>query len=245
MQQSVEKSAKAFGLMLGILKVNEVKSISHRSVYALLLGMESFNGQLAESINWLNASNDPAVEKLRSFGFDLILKKLAPLVPSAEKLKTDNDKIYKLNEAEMWQATLNLDKRNSYVKTSLKTLEKVPFDKIGFLFSMRVIKGVGKAFSGDIRGDYQFCILRSSPRAYGLSMLTMWHETSTRYPPINSKDYWNMGQYTRDKPLIKRFPFLLKHAKIFCENVYGAALVSNKLNQVNFKEYESGSLKAS
>ena len=136
----------------------------------------------------------------------------------------------------MWQTTLNLDKRNPFVNTALKTLEKVVFDKRGFLFSMRIIKEVGKTFSGDIRIDYQFCILRSSPRAYGLSMLTMWHDIATRYPPINSKDYWRAGQYTQDKPLLKKFPFFLKHAKIFCENVYGAALVSSKLNKIDVSD---------
>ena len=84
LQQSVEKSAKAFGLMLGILKINEVRSVSHRSVYALLIGMESFSQQLTASVNWLTTSNDPTIEKLRSIGLDSLFSKLPPMIPSAK-----------------------------------------------------------------------------------------------------------------------------------------------------------------
>lgn len=232
LQQSVEKSAKSFGLMMGILKINDLRSVSHRSVHALLLGMETLTEHMAERVSWLQTSSRFEVEKLRKLGLNSVIHKIAPLVPSPAMVKSDREKIDELDDAEMWHATLNLDINNQYVKSSLRTLENIPFDKASFLFSMRVLKMVGKVMSGDTTGDYFFCILRSSPRAYGLSMLTMWHETATRYPPITSKDYWRMGEYTNDKPLLKRFPFLLKHGKIFCENVYGAALVSTKLNRI-------------
>jgi hypothetical protein len=232
LQQSVEKSAKAFGLVLGVLKVNEVRSVNHRSVYALLLGMETFTEHLAEHVSWLNTSSKSEVEKLRSLGFDSIFEKLAPIVPSAAMMRSDKEKIDDLDEAEMWNATLNLDTNNPYVNSSLKTLENIPFDKPDFLIAMRIIKEIAKIKNGDITSDYLFSILRSCSRAYSLSMLTMWHECPTRYPPINSKDYWRMRQYTEEKPLVKKFPFLLKHGKIFCENVYNAALVSAKINKL-------------
>jgi hypothetical protein len=232
LQQSVEKSAKAFGLMLGILKVDELRSVSHRSVYALILGMDTFTEHLADQVSWLQTSSKSEVERMRKLGFDSIFEKLSPLVPSATMVRTDKEKIDDLDDAEMWHATLNLDNTNPYVQGALKTLENIPFDKLKFLFAMSVLKKVGKMRSGNIKFDYLFCILRSSSRAYGLSMLTMWHESATRYPPTNSKDYWKMMQYTKEKPLLKKFPFLLKHGKIFCENVYRAAVVSAKVNQM-------------
>jgi HEPN domain-containing protein len=40
LQQTVEKSAKSFGLMIGIVKPKDLREISHRSVYALLIRMD-------------------------------------------------------------------------------------------------------------------------------------------------------------------------------------------------------------
>jgi len=228
LQQSVEKSAKSFGLMMGILKPSDViKAVSHRSVYALLIRMDMFTEQLRETVTFLRTSDQSEVEALRSLGFDQVFDKLTPIVPTSEMVESDKQQIDKLNDSDMWQATLTLDTTNDYVRSALQQLDNIQWDKQRVLLPIQaivVLSKIMKKNSDEIK--YFLNILRASPRVYPLSMLTMWHETPTRYPPICDRDYWEIREYTSDKPLIKRFPFLLKHAKILANSVANGALAA-------------------
>ena len=132
----------------------------------------------------------------------------------------------------MWVATLNLDKTNKFVKTALDALENNPWDKRRIVLTMKVVGFFSKLLKDKDMVDYYRGLMQSSPRSYSLAILTMWHEMPTRYPPISQQDYWQVGQYSSDKALLKRFPFLLKHAKILVNGVYHSALAASRITTI-------------
>jgi hypothetical protein len=67
----------------------------------------------------------------------------------------------------------------------------------------------------------------------------MWHEIFTRYPPVSNRDYWQRAQYSPEKPLLRRFPLILKHTKILNNNVYDSAFAVSKLQGAPSLTYKS------
>jgi hypothetical protein len=80
--------------------------------------------------------------------------------------------------------------------------------------------------------DFATSGVRSTPRALSLTLLTMWHEEATRYPPGSSRyDYWDPGAYTADKEMVKQFPMLARHAKVFCDGVQKKSVTAVKIGE--------------
>ena len=227
LQQSIEKSVKSFGLMVGIIKPTDLRDVSHDSVYALLIRMDSLAEYLGKSVSYLLTVNQKENERLPQLSN--VLQRIGPLIPSPESIRSDVKTIDKLDTRQMWIATLNLDTTNKFVKSALDTLETNYWAKQKVVLPMRFIHLLSKLTKQKSMVNYYMGLLQSSPRSYSLAILTMWHEMPTRYPPVASHDYWQAEQYTSDKPLLKRFPFLLKHAKILVNGVYDSALAASRI----------------
>jgi hypothetical protein len=167
---------------------------------------------------------------------DPLVQKASSLIPSEIAIKKDKTLIGNLKSDQMWQDTLNLDTRNTFVKNALDTLENIQWDKNGVTESLTMLVEIAKLSEQRMpEMDYFLGIFCSSPRTYGLAMLTMWHEIPTRYPPVATKDYWKEELYKPEMPLIKSFPFLLKHTKILVDNVYKSAYACSKMQNQNKK----------
>ena len=227
LQQSIEKSVKSFGLMVGIIEPTDLKDVSHDSVYALLIRMDSLAEYLSTSVSYLLTANQNQIERVPQLS--KVLKRMGPLIPSPESIQSDVKTIDKLNTQQMWIATLNLDTTNKFVKSALDALENNYWAKQKVVLPMRIIHLLSKLTKQKTMVNYYMGLLQSSPRSYSLAILTMWHETPTRYPPVSSHDYWQAEQYTSDKPLLKRFPFLLKHTKVLTNGVYDSALAASRI----------------
>ena len=55
---------------------------------------------------------------------------------------------------------------------------------------------------------------------FGFNYLGYMHQQPTRYPKINSKDYWDNDAYTEDKELVKNLPDLITQLEALNKEVY-------------------------
>lgn len=232
LQQSVEKSVKSFGLMLGLVKSKRLRAISHRTVYVLFSRTENFTRYMGGSLTYLGTATDPDVKLLREIGGTALVNGAAKMMPSDEKIRAERLAIRNLDEGRMWKDTLNLSRDNEAVKAALEGLENFPFEKTGF---SQIVEAMAKATMSSKRygayAAYNLGMLKASPRTYSLSMITMWHEMPTRYPPTTKLDRWRWGEYTPEKPLLKEFPRLLRQAGILCNGVLMSAHASVRLTK--------------
>jgi hypothetical protein len=231
LQQSVEKAVKSFGLMLGLVKSKRLRDISHRTVYVLFNRIENFSRYMGGSLTYLGTATDSDVNLLREIGGNILVNGAAKLIPSDAKIRADRFAIKNLDEGVMWKDTLNLSRDNEAVREALEGLENFPFEKAGF---SQIVEAMAKAVGSSktqygAYATYNLGMLRASPRTYSLSMITMWHEMPTRYPPTTRLDYWRWGQYTLEKPLLKEFPQLLHQTGILCKGVLMSARASVRL----------------
>ena len=231
LQQSVEKTAKALGLLMGTIKINQIRQVSHRSVFALLTRTGTLSRSVKRGVDTIGALSQQGgiVSEILSLG--PLFKKVSPLVPTEAALTADREAIRKLDPRRMWLATLNLDEKDEVVAGTLAQLKNIHWDKAssrGPLFALRqVYEMIG---GDDPLVDYALDGVRSYPRAIALSMLTMWHEEATRYPPVSRLDYWDADAYTKEKALVKKFPMIADHAGVFNEGIHKKAVAGKKLS---------------
>lgn len=230
LQQSVEKEVKSFGLMLGLVKSKRLRDVSHRTIYVLLSRTENLAHYMGKSLTYLRATTDDDVKLLRDIGGNALVEGAAALMPSDARIQADRFAIRNLDEGVMWIDTLNLSRNNEAVRAALEGLENIPFEKSGF---SQIVEAMAEAVKNS-RGygayaTYNQGMLRASPRTYPLSMITMWHEMPTRYPPTTRLDHWRWGQYTKEKPLLKEFPKLLRQTGILGSGVLMSAKASVQL----------------
>jgi hypothetical protein len=233
LQQSVEKSTKAFALMIGTVKLKHLRMVSHYSVYALLQRVGWLSDYLGQSISSLLAPGSEGNESLVQIGLLPIVETVAKLVPTKSALEADKRAMDKLmaNKKTMWVATLNLDETSPPVKASLDTLGNIISEREGLEPMLRMLRNtIPMPASARREIDYLLGVMRASPRAYALSILTMWHEEPSRYPPIpGAYCYWLSNSYTRDKRLIQRLPVLLAHAGVLSSNVLKSTKAATRL----------------
>ncbi len=115
--------------------------------------------------------------------------------------------------ADMWRRTLELKQEDSFTVEITRGLTKADESaKAADLLDQAAFKSF--PFLGDIGFILYFngIQLRCLPCALVLSIVTMWHEMATRYPPVEASDQMTPEAYTLDKGLVKQFALFQEHA---------------------------------
>jgi len=233
LQQSVEKSVKATGLLLSLVRPDRedlTREVGHATIFGILVRRGERLAQLRRNLGILAAS-----EHLQE-GKDIFLKLGIPLtIPDPKEMearliseqtaKVEVEKLRNLKPRDLWRLTLELDSKTPLTGAILKLLDDAEaqwrnLDKFQRLFertlaslmsdpqTVRYIINVhGKAF----------------PEIAPLAFITMWHEKETRYPPVDTLDYWSPDQYVANSGLVRLYPRLHKHAKRLNEGAHAGA----------------------
>jgi len=225
LQQGVEKSSKAFALLIGTMKPEEAKGeVGHDSLKGLALHLpelvDDVKKELAHLLKWLR--EQPSLRGILTgpivsyfVGTQPALEHIANIL---EQLKTESMKWPPIDDGfrrTMWQATLNLDSRRPEVASMLSALDRM--EKVEPL----VVRASFPALSWILglvhaqRLMYLLHLYRASWRVAPLCGLTMWHEQATRYQTEDG----GPSDYAPTKPLVRLLPTLIGHAKVLSKEV--------------------------
>lgn len=233
LQQSVEKSVKAIGLLLSLVRPTKedlMRDVGHATIFGILIRRKERLAQLRRNLGVLAAS-----EHLKE-GKELFLKLGLPWsIPdpevieakmvSEEAAKQEVDRLRNLKPGDLWKITLEFNPNRPPNPEILKLLDDAeaqwkPLDKFQLLFEEKFESIMSEPESiryiTNVHG-------KASPEIAPLAFITMWHEKETRYPPVDALDYWVPERYTASSGLVKLFPRLHKHAKRLCDGVYNGA----------------------
>jgi len=227
LQQSVEKTAKSYGLLMGSIKAEElIKDVGHLSAISLLYHFDGTYNKYFEAFNILVDDLVKANKMKKDVGdliklrdkLDKVDRSQLSFKPVIEQIQ--NPEFEKL----MWNATINLDRNDSMVNDALTSLEKSKWSRIEpFLPIIQIL-----IFKRGPAINCYLHLIKVSWRVGPLTLITMWHEKTTRYPPIKESDYWNLDAYNAQTQLIKRFKFLNKHARISSKEILKATFLAKK-----------------
>jgi HEPN domain len=233
LQQSVEKSVKAVGLLLSLVgptKEDLVRDVGHATIFGILIRRNERLAQLRRNLGVLAAS-----EHLKE-GKELFLKLGLPwTIPEAEEIeakltseqaaKEEVERLHSLKPGDMWKITLEFNPNRPPNPAILKLLDESetqwkPLDKFQRLFEKKFVSMMSDPYTiryiMNIHG-------KAVPEIAPLAFITMWHERETRYPPIDSTDYWVPERYNINAGLVNIYPRLHKHAKRLCDGAYAGA----------------------
>jgi hypothetical protein len=240
LQQSVETAVKSTGLLLGTIPNDQkviVSKVGHHATRALLFGLPQLVDMVTNTkkvFSQMKTADILPVDFLKSpfRRFDKRLARFAsePL-PPADDIMKDIHEVMGLTDREMWAPTLHLDRSNKWVASALVGLEGKP-----------IVGGIGRAATSAAIPMYSFLQLLDKTdvkkvefagrmgdafkEALWLSLLLDWHWKSSRYSPISPDDYWTADAYTRNQPLVREAPTLLKHASRLSSSTLEAGKVS-------------------
>lgn len=242
LQQSVEKSMKALGLLTGTLHNDAdelVGEVRHRAMKSVLIHIDSFvaitervkeglaqtslrDAMPIDSLKNTWGKADPAIHKFATSGN-----------PSAASIEAEKREIMNLSESEMWLPSLNLDTTNKWIQVALANLNSKPLIGPKTTSAVRLLGDIftkaGLFTPQDaMKMTFSDSLSKAIPHIW-LSMLTDWHEEATRYPPIRSRDFWTSDAYMPDKPLVKSLPNLITKASSLADAIDRAAQVRVEL----------------
>ncbi len=233
LEQSVEKAVKAVGLLICLVDPTKealTRDAGHATALRILLGRHERLARLTKNLGALAAS-----EGLRE-GRDILLKLgVPPGIPDSTEMETklkeeDNakeeaDYITRLRSNDLWRITLEADHRRPPNTSILKMLDNAESEWASLDRLQRKFKQKLAARMSDPEVlEFVFSVYgRALPEVAPLTLITMWHERETRYPPLDGSDYWDPGRYTASSGLVKLYPRLVKHAARLCEGALSGA----------------------
>jgi len=233
LQQSVEKSVKATGLLLGLVRPNKedlTREVGHATIFGILIRRGERLAHLRRNLGIL-----AALENLKE-GKEIFLKLGIPLtIPDPESMeaklvseqaaKSEVEKLRNLKPDDLWRITLKLDPKTPLTAAILKLLDDAeaqwrPLDRFQRLFETKL-----SSFMSDPQTVRYIINVhgKAFPEIAPLAFITMWHEMETRYPPVDGSDYWSPERYAADSGLVTLYPRLHKHAKRLGEGAYAGA----------------------
>jgi hypothetical protein len=229
LQQGVEKSSKAFALLIGTMKPEEAqKKVSHDSLKSLVLHLpevvDSAKKELADLLKWLREQPPPQGVLTRLIVSYLIrtqlgLEQIASILEQLNIESVEWPRIDSVFEGAMWQATLNLDSLRPEVASMLSALKRIDdVEPLLVRASFQILFLVLGAVHAQ-KLMYLLHMYRASWRVTPLSGLTMWHEEATRY----QTEYGGPSDYVSTKPLIMKFRTLAKHAEVLSKEMESAS----------------------
>lgn len=227
LEQSVEKAVKAVGLLICLVDPTKealTHETGHATVLRVLLGRRERLDRLRKNLGVLAAS-----EGLRE-GRDLLLKLgVPPGIPESPEMeaklkdeangKEEADYISRLKSNDLWKITLEADPRRPPNTAILKMLDNAEsgwasLDGLQRKFRQRL----APRMSDPKALEYILNVYgKAFPEVAPLTLLTMWHERETRYPPLDGSDYWDPDRYATSSGLVRLCPRLLKHAGRLCD----------------------------
>ncbi len=233
LQQSVEKSVKAVGLLLSLVGPNKeelVLDVGRATIFGILIRRNERLAQLRKNLGLLAAS-----EHLKE-GKELFLKlglpstipepvEIEAKLTSEQAAKEEVERLHSLNPGDMWKITLEFNPNRPPNPAILKLLDEAeaqwkPLDKFQRLFEKKLVSMMSDPstvrYIMNVHG-------KAVPEVAPLAFITMWHERETRYPPIDSSDYWLPERYTMNAGLLGIYPRLYKHAKRLGDGAYAGA----------------------
>jgi hypothetical protein len=219
-QQAVEKDSKSVGLLMGFVKPtpNDLKKVSHISLLGLLLRMPEMIDRLPAMQRLIQGELERPT--LRQFH---LMEALAPIMkpPTIDSgtVKTAIKQIQGIDKGRAWKLSLSLDPDNPFTQTidsMLMTAEQKCKEADVAESALRKIAKIASdryRVAVDHSGTRFFLDIgvRAINEAVPLTLLTMWHEQETRYPPVSESDRWDGGMYTKESGLVRRLPQLYQH----------------------------------
>ncbi len=227
-QQAVEKAGKAYGLLAGTARPTShdlVGQVSHRSMLGITLRLPEMMERGPALREALRRSLDEA--KLKGIGvwdvFEPILQKRESENP--ETARNTVRQIKALDPAKLWRISLELVPNHPFAKTVWKGLDEADRRNAeADDFEARILLPLRK-FLGHPE-DIGFVLNlygRAGPELFPLTLVSMWHERETRYPPIERDDYWDPAAYTAHKGLVKNYELFHRHTARLCKAVKTAS----------------------
>lgn len=233
LQQSVEKSVKATGLLLGLVRPNRedlIRDAGHATIFGILIRRGERLAELRRNLGYLAAS-EPLKE-----GRELFLRLGVPgAIPDAKEMeaklvsehaaRAEVERLRGLRPRDLWKLTLELDPTTPPSDVILKLLDDAeaqwkPLDRFRRTFDQRfeylVRDPATLRYIMSIHG-------KALPEIAPLAFITMWHEMETRYPPVDVSDYWAPERYSASSGLVRLYPRLHRHAKRLGDGAYEGA----------------------
>ena len=233
LEQSVEKSVKAVGLLLSLVGPNKedlTREVGHSTIFGILIRRNERLVQVRGNLGALAAS-----EHLKE-GKELFLKlglpwgipdpkEMEASLMSEQAAKREVEILQSLKPGDLWKITLEFNPNRSPNPAILKLLDDAEaqwksLDRFQRLFREKFVS----LMSDPETVRYILNIYgKAFPEIAPLAFITMWHERETRYPPIDRSDYWTPERYSVNSGLVQLYPRLRKHAKRLCDGAYAGA----------------------
>ncbi len=233
LEQSVEKAVKGVGLLMNLIKPTReglTHEAGHATALAILLGRRERLAHLMKHLGTLAGS-----EGLRE-GRDLLLKLgVPPGIPDSSEMeaklkdetnaKEEGDYISRLKSSDLWKITLEANPARPPNTAILKMLDNAEsrwasMDRLQRKFNQKL----APRMSDPEVLDYILNVYgKAYPEVAPLTLVTMWHERETRYPPLGGSDYWDPGRYTASSGLVRLYPRLVKHTRRLCDGALEGA----------------------
>ncbi len=233
LEQSVEKAVKAVGLLTSLVSPTReglTHEAGHATALTILVGRRERLSHLVKNLGALAAS-----EGLKE-GRDLLLKLgVPPGIPDPPEMeakladeanaKEEADYIARLKSNDLWKITLEADPRRPPTSAILKMLDGAEsgwasLDRLQRKFKQKLAPRMSDP---EILRYILNIYGQAYPEVAPLTLIMMWHERETRYPPLNGSDYWDPARYTPASGLVKLYPKLFKHAKRLCDGTLSGA----------------------
>ena len=236
LQQSIEKSTKAVGLVLSLVGPNKedlMEKVGHAAIFGILIRRNERLAQLRKNLGVLAASEHlkEGMELLMKLGLPWGIpdpKEMQARLMSEQVAKREVEILQSLKPSDLWKITLDFNPNRPPNPSILKLLDDAeaqwkPLDKFQRLFKKRF----APLMSDPESVNYILNIYgRALPEIAPLAFITMWHERETRYPPIDGSDYWAPERYIPKSGLVRLYPRLRKHAKRLCDGALAGARAS-------------------
>ena len=233
LQQSVEKSVKATGLLLRLVRPTReelTQDVGHATIFGILIRRGERIIQLRRNLGILAASEqqEEGKELLLKLGIPWTIpdpKEMEARLVSEQAAKAEVEKLRNLHPGDLWKMTLKLDQSTPLTAAILKLLDEAEaqwryLDRFQRLFERKLASLVSDPqtfrYIINVHG-------KAFPEIAPLAFITMWHEKETRYPSVDASDYWSPEQYSADSGLVALYPRLHKHAKRLGEGAYAGA----------------------
>ena len=240
LQQAVELSSKAYGLLTGTMKATdpEMRYVGHYSYKAFLVHFEDFYPK--QRALWKAESDIFASKYLNNILLRDIAKKLKAYtddqlnsLPPEDKVRADIAELLQVDRSKMWEASLSLDMTNKWISSSVVDLEKnalIGENTQGLLGIGQGVVSMLNLFSKDTVNKVKMAgfLGAMGQKIFPLSVLTCWHHAPSTYPPMGK--YWDLSAYNESKPFINAIPKFIAVAKPIIGNGIEASNWALELN---------------
>jgi HEPN domain-containing protein len=232
-QQAVEKASKAYGILAGTLQPTSrdlTKQVSHRSLLGIMLRVpEMMERQPAMRRALLKSLNRSKLKEIGAWEvFAPYLQKQEYEDPGA--VRKIISQVRTLDAAKLWRLSLELEPSHPFTKLVWQRLDEADRRNAEADDAEAIVSETIRRIMGhpeDI--DYVLNLYsRAGPELFPLTLVSMWHERETRYPAIETKDYWNPDDYTPAKGLIKNYKLFHRHTARLCQAMNLAAKAAEK-----------------